>query len=108
MPSRGKSYKESSAEKDTIYITPRIACFYRQFVFRGNFWEIWSKTTNTVNRHKMEALMKKKAGKAAVALICGALSAIFGAVIGKSIKDGTLDITKLGKDDGHTEGNKTA
>lgn len=52
--------------------------------------------------------MKKRVGKAGIALIFGALSAIFGVVIGQSIKDSTLDITKLGKDDGHTEGNKPA
>ena len=52
--------------------------------------------------------MKRKAGKAAVALIFGALSAIFGVVIGQSIKDSTLDLTKLRKDDGHTEDNKPA
>ena len=52
--------------------------------------------------------MKRKAGKAAVALIFGALSAIFGVVIGQSIKDNTLDLKKLGKDDGHTEDNKPA
>ena len=50
--------------------------------------------------------MKRKAGKAAVALIFGALSAIFGVVIGQSIKDSTLDLTKLRKDDRHTNSNK--
>ena len=55
---------------------------------------------------RTEALMKRKAGKAAVALIFGALSAIFGVVIGQSIKDSTLDLTKLRKDDRHTDSNK--
>ena len=50
--------------------------------------------------------MKRKAGKAAVALIFGALSAIFGVVIGQSIKDSKLDLTKLRKDDRHTDSNK--
>lgn len=50
--------------------------------------------------------MKRKAGKAAVALIFGALSAIFGVVIGQGIKDSTLDLTKLRKDDRHTDSNK--
>ena len=51
--------------------------------------------------------MKRKAGKAGIALIFGALSAIFGVVIGSTLKDQTLDITKLRKD-GHTENNKSA
>ena len=64
--------------------------------------------TDQHGQWKTEAFMKRKTGKAAVALILGALSAIFGVVIGQSIKDNTLDLTKLGKDDGHTEDNKPA
>ena len=52
--------------------------------------------------------MKRKAGKAGIALIFGALSAIFGVVIGQSIKDSTLDLTKLRRDDGQSEDNKPA
>lgn len=52
--------------------------------------------------------MKRKAGKAGIALIFGALSAIFGFVIGSTLKDQTLDITKLRRDDGRTEDNKQA
>ena len=50
--------------------------------------------------------MKRKMGKAGIALIFGALSAIFGVVIGQAVKDQTLDITKLKRDDGHTEDNR--
>ncbi len=49
--------------------------------------------------------MKRKIGKAGIALIFGTLSAIFGLVIGSTIKDQTLDITKLRKD-GQAEDNK--
>ncbi|MCR5735133.1 MAG: hypothetical protein K6G22_11045 [Lachnospiraceae bacterium] len=52
--------------------------------------------------------MKKRVGKAGIALIFGALSAIFGFVIGSAVKDQTLDITKLRRDDGHKEDNKPA
>lgn len=51
--------------------------------------------------------MKRKAGKAGIALIFGALSAIFGVVIGSTLKDQTLDIKKIRKD-GYTENNKSA
>ena len=49
--------------------------------------------------------MKRKVGKAGITFIFGALSAIFGVVIGQAIKDQPLDITKLKRDDGHTEDN---
>ena len=52
--------------------------------------------------------MKRKMGKAGIALIFGALSAIFGVVIGQAVKDQTLDITKLKRDDGHTKDNRQA
>ena len=52
--------------------------------------------------------MKRRAGKAGIALIFGALSTIFGFVIGSTIKDQTLDITKLRKVDGHKKDNKQA
>ena len=64
--------------------------------------------TVKVNKIQKGISMKKRVGKAGIALIFGALSAIFGVVIGQSIKDSTIDLTKLGKDDGHTEGNKPA
>ena len=51
-------------------------------------------------------IMKKRMGKAGIALIFGALSAIFGVVIGQAIKNEPLDITKLKRDDGHTEDNR--
>ena len=50
--------------------------------------------------------MKRRMGKAGIALIFGALSAIFGVVIGQAIKNEPLDITKLRRDDGHTEDNR--
>lgn len=52
--------------------------------------------------------MKRRAGKAGIALIFGALSAIFGYVAANALKERPLDITKLGKDHGHTKDNKTA
>lgn len=50
--------------------------------------------------------MKRRMGKAGIALIFGARSAIFGVVIGQAIKNEPLDITKLRRDDGHTEDNR--
>ena len=78
--------------------------YCRHFAFKGDL----CKLTAEVNKIQKGIPMKKRVGKAGIALIFGALSAIFGAVIGKSLKDSTLDITKLGKDDGHTEDNKPA
>ena len=52
--------------------------------------------------------MKKRVGKAGIALIFGALSAIFGFVIGQSLKDDTIDLTKLSKDNGYGKDNKPA
>ena len=51
--------------------------------------------------------MKRRIGKAGITLILGTLSTIFGIVIGSTLKDQTLDITKLRKD-GHAEDNKSA
>ena len=53
-------------------------------------------------------IMKKRMGKAGIALIFGALSAIFGFVIGQSLKDDTIDLTKLSKDNGYGKDNKPA
>ena len=43
--------------------------------------------------------MKRRAGKAGIALIFGALSAIFGYASAQAVKNRPLDITKLKKDD---------
>ena len=50
--------------------------------------------------------MKRRMGKAGIALIFGALSAIFGYASAQAIKNRPLDITKLKKDDRRTDGNK--
>ncbi len=50
--------------------------------------------------------MKRRIGKAGIALLFGALSAIFGVVIGEAIKDKPLDLTKLKKDDGYAKDNR--
>ena len=50
--------------------------------------------------------MKRRAGKAGIALIFGALSAIFGYASAQAVKNRPLDITKLKKDDRHADGNK--
>ena len=78
--------------------------YCRHFAFKGEL----CKLTVKVNKIQKGISMKKRVGKAGIALIFGALSAIFGVVIGQSIKDSTIDLTKLGKDDGHTEDNKPA
>ena len=52
--------------------------------------------------------MKKRAGKAGITLIFAALSAIAGYVCGEALRNKPLDLTKLRKDDGHTEHNKPA
>ena len=54
------------------------------------------------------AVMKKRAGKAGITLIFAALSAIAGYVCGEALRNKPLDLTKLRKDDGHTEHNKPA
>lgn len=61
---------------------------------------------NRPTRSRSVKTMKRKMGKAGIALIFGALSAIFGFVIGEAVKDRPLDITKLKRDDGHTEDNR--
>ena len=52
--------------------------------------------------------MKRRAGKAGIALIFGALSAIFGFAIGEAVRNRPLDITGLRKDDRHTDSDKQA
>ena len=52
--------------------------------------------------------MKKNAGKIGIALIFGALSAISGFVLGEVMRQRPLDITKLKKNNEHTEDNKPA
>ena len=55
---------------------------------------------------KKEREMKKRLGRAGVALIFGALSTIFGYASAQAIKNRPLDITRLKKDDRHTDSNK--
>ena len=57
-------------------------------------------------RGKKEREMKKRLGRAGVALIFGALSTIFGYASAQAIKNRPLDITRLKKDDRRTDGNK--
>ncbi len=45
--------------------------------------------------------MKRKIGKAGIALIFGALSAIFGMVIGEAIKENAEEKQSKEKDEGH-------
>ena len=48
--------------------------------------------------------MKRKIGKAGIALIFGALSVIFGAVVGTAVND-TIDLTRPSKKDGYGKNN---
>ena len=62
--------------------------------------------TAAVKQTERTDLMKRRAGKAGIALIFGALSAIFGYASAQAVKNRPLDITKLKKDDRRTDGNK--
>ncbi len=51
-------------------------------------------------------MTKRRAGKAGIAVIFGALSAIFGYASAQAIKNRPLDLTKFKKDDRRTGSNK--